>query len=202
LIRPGIFPKGSILFFEGQEPDGIYLLQQGRVKLCMSSSDGRTLVPRIAEPGDVLGLSATVSGTNFETTAETIEACQIDFVRKDRLLALMRRNGELCFQIAQCLGQKCRNSYAQIRAMGLAHSAKEKLAALLLDWSETRTRATEPETHLRLRFTHEEIARMIGTSRETVSRIFADFKTRQIVDSKGTFMVVLNRPALKAMISC
>ena len=81
--------------------------------------------------------------------------------------------------------------------MGLSHSAAEKLATLLLEWTSKNGEAAKPEPRLKVRLTHEEIAQMIGTSRETVSRLFAELKKRQIVQSKGSTLVIRNTSALR-----
>src|ERR1700746_666070 len=67
------YPKGAVLFVEGQSPRGIFVLCKGRVKFSICSTDGKTLILKIAEPGEVLGLSAAVSGKTYELTAETMD---------------------------------------------------------------------------------------------------------------------------------
>jgi CRP/FNR family cyclic AMP-dependent transcriptional regulator len=81
----------------------------------------------------------------------------------------------------------------------LSHSAAEKLARLLLEWSSKNGEASKQEPRLKLALTHEEIAQMIGTSRETVTRLFADLKKRQIVQAKGSTLVIRNKNALRVM---
>jgi CRP/FNR family transcriptional regulator len=81
----------------------------------------------------------------------------------------------------------------------LSHSAGEKLAKLLLEWSSRNGESAKIEPRLKLSLTHEEIAQMIGTSRETVTRLFADLKKRQIIQAKGSTLMVHNKAALKAM---
>ena len=81
----------------------------------------------------------------------------------------------------------------------MSHSASEKLAKLLIDWSSKNGEAGKQEPRLKLSLTHEEIAQMIGTSRETVTRLFADLKKRQIVQTKGSTLVIRNKIALKTI---
>jgi len=76
-------PPGAVLFVEGQSPRGIYIICPGRVKLSTTSRDGKTLILRIAEAGEVLGLHASVSGDPYELTAETLQPCQPDFVKRE-----------------------------------------------------------------------------------------------------------------------
>ena len=183
---PPPIPKGAVLFVEGQAPRGIFVLCKGRVKLSICATDGKTLILKIAEPGEVLGLSATVSGKPYELTAETIDPCQVNFVKREDFLRFLKDNSDACFKVAEQLSEKYNNACHEVRSLGLSHSASEKLAKLLLEWSSKNGEAAKQEPRLKLALTHEEIAQMIGTSRETVTRLFADLKKRQIVQAKGS----------------
>jgi CRP/FNR family transcriptional regulator len=193
------YPKGAVLFVEGQSPRGIFVLCKGRVKLSICSTDGKTLILKIAEPGEVLGLSASVSGKPYELTAETVDPCQINFVKREDFLRFLRENPDACLRVAEQLSEKYNSACREIRSLGLSHSAAEKLAKLLIEWSTRNGEATKVEPRLKLALTHEEIAQMIGTSRETVTRLFADLKKRQIVQTKGSTLLIRNKAALKAM---
>ena len=193
------YPKGAVLFVEGQSPRGVFVLCKGRVKLSLCSTDGKTLIFKIVEPGEVLGLSASVTGKQYEVTAETVDPCQVNFVKRDDFLRFLRENSEACLRVAEQLSEKYNSACREIRSLALSHSAAEKLAKLLLEWSNKNGEAAKNEPRLKLALTHEEIAQMIGTSRETVTRLFADLKKRQIVQSKGSTLLIRNKAALKAM---
>jgi CRP/FNR family cyclic AMP-dependent transcriptional regulator len=191
------YPQGAVLFVEGQMPRGIFVVCKGSVKLSINSPSGRTMIVKLAEPGEVLGLSATISGKPYEVTAETIDPSQVNFIKRDDFLRFLKDDVEACFKVAEQLGEKYHNACKEVRALGLSHSAAEKLATLLLEWSSKNAAAGKPEPRLKLRLTHEEIAQMIGTSRETVTRLFADLRKRQIVQSKGSTLVIRNTGALR-----
>ena len=193
------YPKGAVLFVEGQAPRGIFVLCKGRVKLSICSTDGKTLILKIAETGEVLGLSATVSGKPYELTAETVDPCQINFVKREDFLRFLREHSEACLRVAEQLSEKYNTACREIRSLGLSHSAAEKLARLLLDWSARNGESSKQEPRVKLALTHEEIAQMIGTSRETVTRLFAELKKRQIVQAKGSTLVIRNKAALKSL---
>ena len=190
------YPKDAVLFVEGQSPRGIFVLCKGRVKLSICAPDGKTLIMKIAEPGEVLGLSATVSGKPYELTAETVGPCQVNFVKREDLLRLLREHNEACLRVAEQLSDKYNAACHEIRSLGLSHSAAEKLAKLLLDWSSKAGESAKKEPRFKMALTHEEIAQMIGTSRETVTRLFAELRKRQIVHSKGSTLEILNNGAL------
>ena len=191
------YPQGAVLFVEGQVPRGIFVLCKGSVKLSINSPNGRTMIVKLAEPGEVLGLSATISGKPYEVTAETIDPCQVNFVKRDDFLRFLKDDVEACFKVAEQLSDKYHNACQEVRTLGLSHSASEKLANLLLEWSCKNGESAKAEPRLKLRLTHEEIAQMIGTSRETVTRLFAEMNRRQIVQSKGSTLLIRNTAALR-----
>ena len=193
------YPKGAVLFVEGQAPRGIFVLCKGRVKLSICSTEGKTLILKIAEPGEVLGLSATVSGKTYELTAETIDPCQVNFVKREDFLRFLKDHADACFRVAEQLSDKYNTACREIRSLGLSHSAAEKLSKLLLEWSSRSGESNKQEPRVRLSLTHEEIAQMIGTSRETVTRLFAELKKRQIVVARGATLVIRNKAALRAL---
>ena len=195
------YPKGAVLFVEGQAPRGIFVLCKGRVKLSICATDGKTLIVRIAEPGEVLGLSATVSGKPYELTAETLDPCQVNFAKRDDFLRFLREHSDACFKVAEQLSEKYNTACHEVRSLGLSHSAGEKLARLLLEWTSRNGEANRQEPRVKLALTHEEIAQMIGTSRETVTRLIGDLKRREIVQTKGSTLIIRNKSALKVMAS-
>ena len=193
------YPPSAVLFVEGQVPRGIFVLCKGSVKLSINSPNGRTVIVKLAEPGEVLGLSATISGKPYEVTAETLDPCQVNFVKRDDFLHFLKDDVEACFRVAQQLSEKYHNACKEAGTLGLSHSAAEKLAKLLLEWSGKNGEGAKPEPRLKLRLTHEEIAQMIGTSRETVTRLFADLRKRQILQAKGSTVVIRNSAALRGI---
>src|SRR5271166_657951 len=195
------YPQGAVLFVQGQTPRGIFVLCKGSVKLSINSPGGRTVIVKLAEPGEVLGWSATISGKPYEVTAETIDPCQVNFVKRDDFLRFLKDDVEACFKVAEQLSEKYHNACKEAGALGLSHSAAEKLARLLLEWSMKNGEASKTEPRLKLRLTHEEIAQMIGTSRETVTRLFAELKKRQILQAKGSTLVIRNTVALREIAS-
>src|SRR2546427_12944105 len=90
-----VYPKSAMLCIESQQPRGVFVLCTGKAKLSTSSSDGRTIILKISEPGDVLGLNATISNHPYEVTAEMIEPGQANFITRDALLQFLREYGEV-----------------------------------------------------------------------------------------------------------
>jgi len=194
------YPTGAVLFAEGQAPRGVFIVRRGRVKLSICGSDGRTLILRIVDSGCPMGVAAAVSGRQYEATAETQEPSEISFLRQSDLLRLMRQHGELALWVTQHISQDYACTCREIRDLILSDSASEKLARLMVGWLDQNATATNP-TQVKLALTHEEIGQMIGTSRETVSRLFAGFKKQRLIQQNGCTLVIPNRVALESLIT-
>jgi CRP/FNR family cyclic AMP-dependent transcriptional regulator len=194
-----VYPKGAMLFIEGQQSRGVFVLCTGKAKLSTTSRDGKTIITKISEPGDVLGLNAVVSSVPYEVTAEMMEPGQANFVPRDSLLQLMKEFPEASVRLAQQLSRNYYTAYEEIRTLGLATSPSEKFAKLLLSWS-TKPSQNDGSSQLKLTLTHEEIGEIIGTTRETVSRLFSEFRKKQLVQLKGATLVIRSRPALEKIV--
>ena len=195
-----MYPESTMLFVEGQQPRGVFVLCAGKAKLSTSSTEGKTIITKISEAGDVLGLNATISNRPYEVTVEMMEPGQANFIARDALLQFLREYGEVALRVAEQLSRNYYTAYEEIRTLGLTSSPSEKFAKLLLSWSPNAENATEP-AHLKLTLTHEEIAEMIGTTRETVSRLFSDFKKKQLLQLKGSTLIIRNKPALEKIVN-
>jgi CRP/FNR family transcriptional regulator, cyclic AMP receptor protein len=159
-------PEGALIFVEGPIPRGVYVLCQGRAKLMATDSYGKTFILKIAQPGEILGLHPAVSGKPYEVTVETLQPSQLAFTSREGFL----------------------------RSIGLSHSVSEKLARLLLQWA-TDGHAVDGTIRLKLALTHEEMAQLIGTSRETVTRTLGEFKKQRILELHGsTLITAIRRP--------
>lgn len=195
-----VYPKGSMLFAEGEKPRGVFIVCSGRVKLMTSSAEGKTLILRIAEPGEVLGLSSAVANRAYEVSAETLEPSQINTVRRDDFIRFLTEHVEACLHSAQQLSSAYNAAQKEVRNLGLSQTTGERLARLLLDWM---AKGEERDEGIRFQvlLTHEEIAEMIGTTRETVTRLLSDLKRKKILSTKGATFVILDPEALRDMVS-
>lgn len=194
------FPKGAVLFYEGQSSRGVFIVCRGRIKLSASSSEGKALITQIATEGDLIGLSATMSGKPYEVTAEALEPCTVNLIRRDDFLRFITVHAEACLKVAQHLGNDYHAAFEKARTLGLSSSAAEKLARLMLEWIERDGNQETQGIRLKLKLTHEEIAQMISTSRETVTRLLSDLKTDDIIEIKGATLLVRDKHALESRV--
>ena len=196
------YARGSVLFVEGQPPRGVFVLCEGRAKVSIASADGKTLLMRIAQPGDILGLNATLMGQQYGATVVTLERCRIDFISREALLKLLHRDKRAYLDVAQVLSRKLTGLVEHTRLLFLSQSASEKLARLLLRWCNDLGKRTPQGIRITSGLTHEEIAQMICASRETVTRLFGEFKRQQILSLVDNAIFVRNRKALESLARC
>ena len=187
-----LFPSGAVLFSEGEEPRGLFVLCQGQVKLSSASKDGKSVTLRTAAPGEVLGLSSVVAGRRYPLTAKIQEAAQVAFIARHDFLAFLKDHSDVAVRVAEHLSMELHKAWEQTRLLALAPSSAAKLAQLLLGWADQ-------DGQIKLRMTQEAIGENIGATRETVSRLLADFKRQGLIRMKGGMIVLLDATQLKKL---
>jgi CRP/FNR family transcriptional regulator len=197
LLMPVSYPANTILFSETQPCAGIFVILEGEVKLSINSRDGRRLSFRIAKAGEVLGLSSTLSGSPYEMTADTPYPAKLAHVSRQTFLWFLARHPEVYQTVAREMIRSFDLACEQLRTVGLSASAPERLARLLLGWSDEGQK-TGNSSRCRLSLTHEEIGEFIGASRETVTRTLSVFKHRHLVAVNGCMLTIPSRNALES----
>jgi len=194
------YPAGAVLFVQSQPSLGVYFLSRGRIKFSVCARDGKTFILRVAEAGDAVGAAAAVTNRAYETTAETMEPCKLSFIRQNDFLRLMRQYNEFAIRMAEHLSREYNATCREICTRMLSDTASERLARFLVGWLDKNGEVNAPG-RMKFVLTHEEIAQMIGLSRETVTRVFTGFRKKQFIQQKGSTLVVRNRAALESMIA-
>jgi len=190
-----VYRADAVLFVREQKPRGMYVLCKGQVKLSFSSSEGKTLILRIAGPGEVLGLVSTLTGDPYEVTAETVRPCQVAFVSTNDFQQFLRKHPAVFGRVASHLGSEYKTACEQLCAVGLGASLFERVAKFLLNWS-VEGGAPGNGTPFTLPLTHEEIAEHTGATRESVTRTLSEFRSQGLIENHGSTFVIADRAAL------
>ena len=191
---PLSFGTGATLFSQGQPASGVFILSSGRVKVVSVTRGGFVDMLKIATRGEAINLSATISGRPHVATATTIELTQTVFVHRDSFLEFIRKHGDAAVRVAQVLAELHQVSQEESKHCLVRGSTPQKLARLVLNWSAQQR---EDGDSLHFRLTHEEIGQVIGTTRETVTRVLGDLKNRKILALQKSILMIRNRPALR-----
>jgi CRP/FNR family cyclic AMP-dependent transcriptional regulator len=184
--------RGKVLFAEGEPARGVYILRSGRAAVSISSSEGRIVILRMAQTGDMLGLNSVLRGFAYDTNVKTVEPCRADFIPRVDLLELMGASPAGTQAIMKLLCQELTELTARTRLLLLPQTASSRLAKLMLEWGSQSVRIDRV-------FTHEEIAQMICSSRETVTRLLASMSRRDIIAVTSDSILIRDHAALARM---
>jgi CRP/FNR family cyclic AMP-dependent transcriptional regulator len=180
------YPSKSIVFMEGQESAGVWLVCDGAVRLSRSSAAGKNLTLYIAHAGAALGLSSLIADDPLRMAAQTIEACTLAFVEREHLFRLMHdsRTSQL---ITEALAGELQATYSGIGDLMLARSAKGRLARVLLSALPGDVR------------THLQLAELASCSRETVTRLIGFLRRTGLIAYEHGSLRVLDQGAIEAI---
>ena len=196
-----LMESGTELFAESTPVRDLFVLCHGKVKLVTTSRQGKSLVLKIARPGDVLGLGAAISGNLHEVTALATEPIQVKAIPRAGLLAFLDRHAEGGVHAARSVSVEYEAAFVGARRLALSSSSAAKLASLLLEWAHAVEQPAPPNTPLRflMPLTHEEIAGMIGSTRETVTRTLNRFKRDRLIEIRGASILLLAPEKLQSL---
>lgn len=192
------YPARATLFVQGQACNGAFILCEGHVKLSTAASDGRVVTFGIAGPGELLGLSAALTNRDYETTAEAIDDCQVNFLSTADLLSFLNAHPDACLNAARQLGRDYNEAFKRVCSLASSDTVANKLARLFLNWSGNGNGELN-RIQLQSVFTHESLGEMIGVSRETVTRALKQLREGQVATLKGNTLTIFSRPRLRAL---
>lgn len=175
---------GQVIFYEDNQPFGIFCVEKGTVKLTKLSTDGKSYLTRIAKAGDLLGYRAFLSHENYSATAEVLEEATVCFINREVFTEALRNAPELPLELMNQLGSDLRS--AENRARDLAYkSVSERLVELLLNLRENFGETqSDGSVLLDIQLSREEIASMLGTTVETTVRTLTHFRQKQLISSE------------------
>ena len=182
--------RGTVLFAEGEPARCVYLLRTGRATVSISSSEGRIVMLRIAQAGAVLGLNSALQNGAYDTTVKTLEPCRTDSISRVELIELMQQSQAGAQAILKILSRELTELTDRAKLLLLPQTASGRLAKLLLDWSNGNGSVDRV-------LTHEEIAQMICSSRETVTRLLAILNRQQVIRVTSDSILIRDRLALE-----
>jgi CRP/FNR family transcriptional regulator len=153
----------------------------------------------LAQGGDVLGVSSVLRNSSYDVTVRTLEACRTDFISRAELIELMASSQSGAQAVLAILSDELTALTDRSRSLLLPQTARGRLASLLLEWCKGSELNASHVVRIDRLFTQEEIAQMICSSRETVSRLLATLSRRQIIRISSDSILIRDRAALELM---
>ncbi len=189
-----LFSRGEIIFSEGDEGTGFYVVISGRVKICKLSAEGREQILHIFGPGELFGEVPVFAGQHFPASAETIEESRIFYFPRDSLITLIEKNPSIAMHMLAVLSMRLRRFTRLIDDLSLKE-VPGRLAAYLLYLSSQ----TDSVKDLELTITKGQLASLLGTIPETLSRILTKMSKQGLIESSGNRIKILDRDALEEL---
>ncbi len=192
------YRDGAMLMRQGDPPRFVRILCDGRVKISTASQDGKSLLLKIAIPGAILGLVSAVRETQYEVTAEAYGSCTVKEIDHRDFLKFLFRHRNASWQVIQMLANINHEMLVNARRVALSGTVAGNIAKLLLDWGTTVT-DIDGKKRFNLALTHQEIAEMVGTTRETVTRTLASFRQHGWIRIHGASVEILQQEQMKGI---
>ncbi|MCM2349330.1 MAG: Crp/Fnr family transcriptional regulator [Bacteriovoracaceae bacterium] len=180
---------------EGKPVDGLYCIQSGKVKV-IKNIDGRDAIVRISSSGDLLGHYGLFTTNKHFSTVTALEDVQLCFLDKKLVSQLMQKHPDISSLFIKKLCHEMSSTKTKLSSI-MNKNIRERLAELLLTLSESYGEANEDRIKLEIRLTREEMASMIGTVNETVTRFITEFKSDGLIEEEDKVIYITNQEKLR-----
>lgn len=190
------YRKGDIIILQDSKVEGLYIIREGRVKISRISEDGKIKVLAILSSGDIMGEMSILDEELASATAEAIEDSRLVFIKREDFQSILVRYPMITLGIAQILAKRLRLADREIEELAF-YSVKSRVIKTLMELADRYGEKTNSGIRLSLKLTHQELADMVGTSRETVSRIISVLEKRQLITNERGYTVIRDINALK-----
>jgi CRP/FNR family transcriptional regulator len=195
LVKTRKYRKNMFIFTEGEPGEAVYFVKTGKVKISKMVEDGREHVLNIMQEGDIFGEVVLFNGGNYPATSEVIEDAEVGILRNEDLENLMRQNVDIAIDMLKIMSRRLKNASSQIRDLALK-DALSRTAGLLLKLSEAFGTETEEGVVINLSLNRQELANMVGLTRETVTRVLSDLKRTKVIETDKNQITILNKRKL------
>ncbi|MCL5982564.1 MAG: Crp/Fnr family transcriptional regulator [Firmicutes bacterium] len=191
-----VYRKNALIFLEDDPGEGLFIIQQGRVKISKNSADGREQILHILKDGDVFAEVVLFDQGVYPATAEAVEDTRVWLLRNEDMERLLQKQPKLAVKLLRLMSRRLRQSQLLIRDLAL-HDTCGRLAGLLLRLARREGEKAGGRIILDLDLTRQELASMIGTSRETVARILSRFQKEGVLVLEKQKIVILDEQKLR-----
>jgi CRP-like cAMP-binding protein len=185
------YKKGEILFREGSYPTGIYYIKKGKVKKYKTDKEGREQIFYVCKSGELLGYHALLSEEHYTDSSSTLEDSTISFIPKDDFLKTVRTSAILSNRLLKCMSHEF-GVLVNSLTIHAQRSVRERLALSLLILRDKYKKEEPDGKPVELTLSRDDLAKMVGTARETLTRLLHDFKEEDLIETNGRKIILKN----------
>ncbi|MDI6709931.1 MAG: Crp/Fnr family transcriptional regulator [Thermoanaerobacterales bacterium] len=190
------YPKGQMVFTAGEVADRVFFIEEGMIKVFTATGEGHQMIVALRYAGELLGLAETLYGGERSCSAEAVAPTRLIILPKETFLQLMRDEPNFALRVSEVLGARVRE--AQIKLCELTcYQVPGRLALYLLNLMERCGVETPQGIKLDFKLTHEELARIVGTSRPTLTSTLNSFRKEGSIDLRGREIWIIKPEKLR-----
>jgi CRP/FNR family transcriptional regulator len=193
------YKKGRIIFMDGEPGEAIYFLKDGLIKLSKQTIDGREHILHLVHPGDVFAEVVIFDSGSYPATAEVIEDASVGFIRNEDMFAVISAYSDTAVAMLKIMARRLRDAQEKVMNLALNDTAR-RLALVILGLAEERGIQNASGTVIPVQLTNQELANLIGTSRETVSRIINSFKRSGTMEIDRQQIILYKKEKLRELL--
>lgn len=197
-LIPAAYKKKDVVFSEGEPPDWLYIVIDGKIKLTKLSQDGKEIILEIISPMDYFGGLAVLRGFPYPANAVAMEDTKFFRISRNNVLKILDRFPNLMYSMTMQLGERIKESHETLKNIALER-VEARIAALLLKLADKAGRKSCNTVVIDMKLTKQDIAEMVGTTVETSIRTMSKLKKNRILDEKNGKIVILGIDKLKAI---
>jgi len=191
------FSTGDVIFYDGEKPNGAYVVCSGKTKVFKTSRTGQQLIMSLKGPGQLMGYRSLLAGENYSGSAEAMEVSTVSFIDQEAFFSFLKRHGTAMFQLLRKLAQDVRES--QEKALDIVHKpAKARVSDALLRTMHLNGHKEQPVVSGVKR---REIAEMAGLTVETTVRVLKELEDRGLIRREQKGIVILDQDKIRHLAS-
>lgn len=192
---PRKYKKGQIIFFEGDPGEAVYFVKEGKIKIYKSDPEGREYILHIFGPGNIFAETVLLGGEPYPANAEAVEDSVVGVIKNSDLEMLLKKNTDIAFKIIKVLSKRLRDSQENIKNL-VFRDTYDRTACALHKMSLEHGIKTPQGIEVEMPITRSELASIVGTSRETVTRMLSEMKRKGIIDMDRQKIIIKNEREL------
>ncbi|AGB41208.1 cAMP-binding protein [Halobacteroides halobius DSM 5150] len=193
------YQEGEFIFFEGEVGEGLFFIKSGKVKLTKMIESGKEQILNIFKAGDMFAEVVLFDQGKYPATAVVIDDSEIGVISKEDMEEIMRNYPEITIKILRVMGKRLRRAQERIRNLGLKNT-KSRTASILVHLAQEHGWDNKNKTSISLSLSQQDLAGLIGSSRETISRVLSKLKKEDLVDVSREKIVIKDLIGLKKII--
>ena len=197
LIMERNYQKGRIIFVEGEPGEAVYFLREGRVKISKQSDDGREQILHFIHPGEMFAEVVLFDGGDYPATAEAVEDSKIGLIKNLEMERITLDNPGIALGILKIMSRRLRMAQKQINDLALMDTSRRMASTLLFLAAEQGT-SCDRGLAIDISLTNQDLASMIGTSRETANRILSDMRRQKALEIDRKQIIITDMKRLKS----